>query len=384
MTNSNIHPFSSQEEIENEAADWLARLDSPVPPQGEELSTLKAWINRSPAHREALQTLTQFWHEANVLTELSFPLQRKVRESGGETQDSAIGFWQSLRNACQTLAWQGVGTMAVTLAVMLGLSTWVTDLWDNGYPTVAGNGIYETRIGEQNTITLVDGSSIQLNTGSRVEVDYTDARRSIALMQGEAHFDVSKDPSRPFEVAAGQGRVRAVGTAFTVRYAQPNSQTATTALAVTVTEGKVALEAVVPEAKSQDEEASDLNVEIAKLPKAIVVGTLGASQQVIYDPGQQQALGDAIKSLSKQDLAKQLAWREGLLLFDGEPLRTVVQELNRYTAIRIEILDPVIADYAVGGQFQLGDPRAMLQAMALSFNLELLEVNPNHIQLSKI
>ena len=101
---------------------------------------------------------------------------------------------------------------------------------------MSGNGIYETRIGEQNSITLVDGSVIQLNTDSHIQVNYEKNQRSIVLMAGEAHFEVAKDPSRPFVVKAGDGMVRAVGTAFTVRI---NPE----ALKVIVTEGKVALAA---------------------------------------------------------------------------------------------------------------------------------------------
>ena len=61
---------------------------------------------------------------------------------------------------------------------------------------ISGNGIYETRTGEQNSITLVDGSVIQLNTGSRIHVNFVDNQRTVSLMAGEVHFEVAKDTSR--------------------------------------------------------------------------------------------------------------------------------------------------------------------------------------------
>ena len=399
MTN-NVHNFVCQQDIEEQTADWLARLDSSSPPQGEELAELKAWLNRSSAHRDCLRQLAEFWDQANVLTELSFPLRhdRRAEVAPADAGGPVAGFWVW----AQSLSWQSAGAtvMVFTLVFMLGVSAWLSDRWSGVHPSVAGNGVYETRIGEQNTITLVDGSTIQLNTNSRVEVDYTDARRTIVLMQGEAHFDVSKDPSRPFEVSAGLGRVRAVGTAFTVRFGGLLSQAVLEgaqprALAVTVTEGKVALESLaLAQELSSAEGGVSRSGSVATYPGAVqavtevpplfvVIGTLTASQRVVYDPAQQQSLEGLVQTLSEQDLAQRLAWREGLLLFDGESLHQVVQELNRYTPVTIEIVDPEIADFAIGGQFKLSNPRAMLQAMALSFGIDVNEVGANRIQLRK-
>ena len=81
----------------------------------------------------------------------------------------------------------------------------------------AGEQVYVTQIGEQQTIVLPDQSQILLNTDSRVAVSYQADRRLLTLHKGEAHFDVAHDAKRPFDVYAGGGRVNAVGTAFTVR-----------------------------------------------------------------------------------------------------------------------------------------------------------------------
>ena len=200
------------------------RLDSETPPSAEQLADLKEWMQRSPEHRQQLKRLTQHWHSANRLTELSFPLPGSQRD--GLLANLRYQFKQLFSHGWQVTATMGVA-VSLTVAIALSLMPFNRD-------GVSGNGIYETRIGEQNTITLVDGSVIQLNTDSQIQVNYLGNQRNIVLTAGEAHFDVAKDPQRPFVVSAGEGMVRAVGTAFSVRLDQQ-------AVKVIVTEGKVAL-----------------------------------------------------------------------------------------------------------------------------------------------
>src|SRR5205807_1325966 len=95
--------------------------------------------------------------------------------------------------------------------------------------------VYATAIGEQRSVVLKDGSMIQLNSRSRVEVRYTDHDRKIALKEGQALFTVARDTQRPFLVSAGDTAVRAVGTQFDVNRLE-------TEIVVTVLEGKVAVE----------------------------------------------------------------------------------------------------------------------------------------------
>ena len=192
-----------EEDIEQQAADWLIRLDGDRAPSAAELEELKAWMQRSPAHKAQLKRLTQYWHRANLLTELSIPLPDSKRPNG---------LFASLRYQFRqlfTYNWQATTSFGAALTLTVAV---VTGLLLINPDDVSGNGIYETRIGEQNSITLVDGSVIQLNTDSHIQVNYEKNQRSIVLMAGEAHFEVAKDPSRPFVVKAGDGMVRAVGT----------------------------------------------------------------------------------------------------------------------------------------------------------------------------
>lgn len=351
----NIRSFSSRSEIETEAADWLARLDGDQRLSPTELTQLKEWVERSPAHRQTLQDLAAFWGQANILTELSVPLYREPAEPARRT------LWGGRLGASPVFA----SISALGFVLLTGL--W---LMGSSPSLVSGNGIYQTRVGEQNTITLRDGSVIELNTDSEVQVNYNRQRRAIALTRGEAHFTVSKDAQRPFEVTAGQGVVRAVGTAFAVHFQRQ-------ALDVTVTEGTVALTAIASPQAANDPLQDGAAQNPAHL-KALVAG-----QSVTFKPLLADALGGGIESLPAEQLQQKLAWREGLMLFDGESLAAVVKEMNRYTHATIEIADPSIAGLAVGGQFRVGETDAMLKNLSISFNLEVDRVNNNLIRLSK-
>lgn len=340
------------EQIGAEASDWLTQMDADQKLSEAELLALKQWMNRSPAHRAELNRLIAFWQQANVLTELSFPLHKKPVANTG---------WSSF------ISWQSVSAVATVMVVAVMMAINVDGLSSN-QPRVAANGVYETRIGEQNAITLVDGSVIELNTNSRVQVNYTDQRRAIQLMQGEAFFDVSKDPSRPFEVSAGKGVVRAVGTAFAVRF---NEQ----ALTVTVTEGKVALAAAT--AFQEDLPSGDFNTVVTN------VGALVAGQRAEFEPLLAQSLDASTQALKVEPINNSLAWREGLLMFNGESLTTVVNEMNRYTVLTIEIADPGIADLQIGGQFKVAETEAMLHNLSVSFDLDIHHVDEYLVQLVK-
>ena len=123
-----------------------------------------------------------------------------------------------------------VGAIAASVMVVAG----VTALYDAGMFTEAQPTHFLTQVGEQKTIALSDGSTVILNTDSVLDIELTENSRIMRLTQGEAHFDVAPNPDRPFLVYAGDGIVKAVGTAFTVYLRKK-------AVEVTVSEGVVAL-----------------------------------------------------------------------------------------------------------------------------------------------
>lgn len=342
----NIHRFTAPQEIEEQAADWLVRLDSEQPPSGEELSELKAWINRSPAHRQQFQRLAQYWHHANILTELSFPMPGSQRPEG---------LWPGIKQQL-THNWQAAASMSVAVILSLGLAIGIINSGVNG---ISGNGIYQTRIGEQNSITLVDGSVIQLNTNSQLQVDYIDNQRNVRLLSGEAHFEVAKDSKRPFIVKAGEGKVQAIGTAFSVRLKQQ-------AIEVIVNEGKVGLSDATEQFQADMPYGQDYLI---------------AGQGAEFKPQDDSDTALQVEQFKDDDLARQLAWRKGLMVFTGEPLEQVIEEVNRYTNLNILIIDAAIADISIGGQFNVGETEALLSVLEASFNIGIARPENNTVHL---
>lgn len=360
----NVQSFDCKRVIEDEAAKWIVLLDRDHPPNKKDLEALQAWMDRSPAHREELWKYTEFWDSANILTELNFPLHNRPDQGLKPRKFSRIIGERRHFNRFGVVF--SVIVLSTCIAFLMNIS--LTPPPDVVKSSIAGNGVYETRLGEQNAITLADGSTIQLNTNSRVQVNYTRHQRNIVLNQGEAFFQVSPDSRRPFKVLAGGGLVKAVGTAFAVRLNHRSVE-------VTVTEGKVTIAAgVLPKSESSanSDEATAAAVDLA---------SLGVGQRVVFDPSSPSNIAEAISTLEDKALEQQLDWRDGMLQFTGESLQEVVREMSRYTNIQIEIADPTISDLSIGGQFDVGDSETMLNVLAGVFDIEVQWVAKDKVQL---
>jgi len=256
-----------------------------------------------------------------VFDELSSTWQ-EIAKSGPLVR--AVNFGQSM-NAASTRPgsrrrWVAAAA-AATIVVIVGVS-W--NLYKQKEETR-----FQTAIGEQAAVALPDGSSFDLNTNSRVGVDYSAKTRVIHLERGEAYFKVAHDTQRPFWVRAGDYWVRAVGTAFNV-YLRP------TGVEVTVSEGTVS----VVNAAENDSPPTD-----PALTQSAAAVTAGE---------QADAHGRAkvIHALNTAQLNRLLAWRKSSLYFQDQPLGDVINELMRYTTLKIELGDEALRQVPVGGTFQ--------------------------------
>lgn len=196
--------------------------------------------------------------------------------------------------------------------------------------------------------------------------------RSIHLLQGKAHFDIAKNPKRPFEVYACNGLVRAVGTAFSVYLAESNVE-------VLVDEGRVDLARILEVENSNIETGNILNVEspIVQDYAAEVFLSLNVGQGAHFDQTQQ-----VVVQLSEKELDNAQAWRQGTLVFVRDPLSDVVYEVSRYTDITIEIVDPALRNLVMGGRFKAGKLNALLEVLEIGFGVKFIYHNEHHVQLS--
>ena len=338
-----IVPLPSAEDIEEEAALWVARLRTGGLGQ-EEIAAFEAWRAASDRHARAFEDLEASWGELGALEELN-DLGRSVLDLGPERVT-----WYRRRSFM---------AMAATFAVaVIGAAV---------YSTSVPSGLMHheqlaTAVGEQKTISLPDGSTIQLNTDGALAVDYDRDAREIRLSKGEAHFNVARDPARPFTVLTDNGSVTAVGTAFTVRL-RDNAR-----LEVTVAEGRVALAApTIPHEQDAPREIVHAASPVAELTK----GQIALFQTHVEE----------IAHVSEAELNRKLSWRQGMLAYAGESLEDVIADVSRYTSIEIEIADPHLSDVMIQGYFKVGETEALFEMLELTFGIRVERIDEAHVRL---
>src|SRR6202790_4964615 len=303
-----VHTLRSADVAEREASVWFARMNADDV-TADDRTRFDAWLRAHSHNAKAYAEMSKTWQELVK----SGPLVR------------AVNFGQVMNAASAPSATRGrwaVAAAAASIAVIaLGLG-W--HLYQQNEETR-----FQTAIGEQAAVALPDGSSFDLNTDSRIQVDYSQRRRVIRLERGEAFFKVAHDTQRPFWVRAGDYWVRAVGTAFNV-YLRPSG------VEVTVGEGTVKVVNAAPNASPPSDAA------------------IGSSAAAVTAGEQADVRGRAevIHELNLAQLNHLLAWRKSSLYFQDQPLGDVVNELMRYTTLKIELDDEALRQLLVGGTFQ--------------------------------
>ena len=353
--------------IQAQASNWLAKLDGSDPSEAE-LQAFRRWVNESPAHIAAFEEVAKAWDDLNILVHL--PVLNQQRHAG-ETQ----------RSAAPTAAGYNTATGPAAALKRPAFSTWavaatllvVTLLgWQNsGF--FSPESSHYTAVGEQKTVTLSDGSVVQLNTQSRIDIVYSEQARAIYLHQGEAHFEVVKDPARPFDVYVASSRVRAIGTAFTVALAPTGGD-----IGVLVAEGIVEIEPelAAPRLASQPLSSplgsSDNTSPNASTTAAVPTKPEAKAQRL--KAGEAATLNNAsvqyIETVAAEELQRRLAWQQGLLVFSGEPLQQVLAEISRYTDTKIILKSEQAKDLRIGGQFKVGDTHGIIKALEQGFGLQ--------------
>jgi transmembrane sensor len=317
----------SPQEIDRHAAVWAVRRCDGFTPQDQ--CDFEAWLKADLRHVGA------YAKAEAVLAQLD-----RAGAAGADVLrvQSRVPGQQTLKRRAML-----VGSAAAALAVAAGGATWLTRL--------LRQTSYSTRIGEIKEVVLADGSLVTLNTNSSIIVHYTKYQRQIHLIQGEALFDVAKDRTRPFIVTAGDTQVRAVGTSFTVCLLPQQP------VRVVVREG------VVEFKRPQVPQASPVRL---------------AANTVAVAPTEAPILTEPVAS---QQVSRNLAWREGRLAFDNEPLVDAARQFARYSDIEIDVT-PDLEKQTVTGLFVSNDPVGFARAVAISLNLQL-EVNGRGVRLSR-
>ncbi len=345
---SNISQFNTKEQIQEQASLWVSRMDRGLSQQ--ERQELIAWINQNRKHHESLLSLASLWDDLSVLNELSgiFPLEKA----------------QKRQSTIPSLALAASIFLVVVTSSSLLLDFNPASLFHKA--KLSSLKYYQTKVGEQATFSMPDGTSIQLNTNSKIEVAYTANHRKLTLLKGEARFDVAKDKERPFTVVSGTQSFTALGTIFNVQ--KNNEQD----MELVVTEGKV----LISKSSELIRDVADNFEQLTSIPLMSSIVTSG--QKAII--ANSHAL--PIQKISLDQVQRDLAWQQGMLIFNGEPLAKALKEVSRYTDTHFEISDDRIANLKVAGYFKAGDIDGLLQSLNINFNINYQKTSANMIKLA--
>lgn len=305
---------------------WFARLMAPDCTEAERQAFAR-WRDRAPAHARAYAATEGLWNRLEGLEEdevVGPYAEAALRTEPMEEWADAMSRRASRpARRLRRGRWRLPAAAAATLLAGLGGWQWLAPLWDRADPQYYRTGTaFES-------VVLDDGSQVQMDLSTRMEVRFARNRREVRLLDGRAIFQVAHDRRRPFVVEAGPGSVTALGTRFQVDRLDGGT-------VVTLVEGSVAV----------GEPGARLDATLRLQP----------GQQVRYS-----RQGAWVRQ--EVDPAAATSWSQGFHVFSATPLGDAVREINRYSARPLRLADPSLATLAISGNFKIGDADTIAAAM---------------------
>jgi transmembrane sensor len=330
--------------VYSEAARWLARLSRPENMVADsDVAEFREWRDRDLRHASAFVRLVTISHKlSNVGVRSPSDLGKLMKGANDGTVGTGNGFGVRYRRR----AYAAAASIAIAMFIVAAL------VYDNYKPLArASNDVeeaFETSVGENRSVDLIDGSRVTLGGHTRVSVVLTGQVRSVKLERGEAYFEVAKDPARNFVVHAGGIAVTAVGTRFNVHRAEK--------AIVTVTEGRVFVESS------------------GRVERQMRRVYLNAGEQ---STASEEGIGAAVRVT---DVAPILSWQSGRLSFRQLPLRDAVRDVNRYSLKPLVFESPGIGDIVVTGTVMTSNVAGWTKSLERAFDLTATEL-PDRIEI---
>lgn len=327
-----------------QAAEWVVKADRGL--TAEEQDEFFAWLASDPRHGDCFARKKRTWKEFNLLAEW-------CPEHSGEPNPRLLEAGPRSQRRWRILG----GALAVAAGVALALVVWqpwrtLAPAWPETAPTTAGHRV------------LTDGSVVELNRGSEIDVQFTAEERHVRLLRGEAHFTVARNPQRPFVVSIDAVRVRAVGTAFNVKRAA-------SLVDVLVTEGSVQVNAP---ARTGGEPAPEAPVLAAGQRTLVSLSPDGPPPQV--------------RDVSAEEIVDRLAWKPRLLDFSSVALSKVVAEFNACSARthgpRLVIADPELEAVSIIASFRSDNVEGFVRLLELTAGVRAERRGENEIMLHRV
>jgi transmembrane sensor len=305
----------------DEATQWLFRIRENPQSEAELRARFEAWRQKSPQHEKAWNELCLLWRATGQAEPLYRPLASTQAAAPRRTHNS-------------TPRWVAGLAVAVTAACGIWLAApsvmihWTAD--------------HRTAIAEIQSITLEDGSSVELAPDSALSAQFTGQLRQVTLLRGEAFFDIRKNPDRPFRVIAGGTEVEVLGTAFEVALTEDATR-------VAVARGSV-----------------------STWSRAAVSGASRATLK----PGDAISIDarSGIEARTLVDADSIGSWREGRLVVNNATIASAIDVIRRYDPAWITLADPSLGEERITGIYDLTSPALALGALVDPFGGRVLNL----------
>lgn len=308
--------------IDAAAAAWVAREDR-APLSSDDAQALQVWLEGDVRRAGAL------------LRARAVALRSQSAIALGPHYDpSAFEARSAAPSRRRLFTWGGGLAASLAVATLAGVS-------------LRAPHAHATERGEIRLVPLSDGSTVMLNTETRVKVSYDNTLRRVRLVEGEADFTVLADRDRPFVVEAGRRRFLTNGGAFRVRLLK------NAPVDILVHQGQVEL------------------MSGERLAGGVPLGA--NTRAVLSEEGGAKAF--APQTVAPDLVTRELAWREGKIAFEGDSLAEAASSFARYSNTRIMINDPSLAREPITGLFAANDPGGFARAVADLFGATLVERN---------
>ena len=339
-------------QIYAEVTEWIVK-NRAGPMDLQDKRRFDEWLRESPQHVRAYLEMCGLWEDLACLDPRWNPAAEELI-ARARAEDNVL---ELSTPADHSLPARSVASFVLTIVssmrrrsgyalcaavLVLAAGVWLYDQ----------RNTFSTGIGEQQSIVLNDGSTIDLNAHSRVRVRYSATQRNIDLLDGQAFFHVAKNANRPFLVHSDATLVRAVGTQFDV-YKR------STSTVVTVIEGRIA---VAFDAKAPP------------LAQMTAQEAMGSARYV--DAGEQLVVTASSMTIPKPaNIVAATAWKSRNLVFDAASLTDVAVEFNRYNKRQLVILSPQLQNLHVSGVFSSADPALLLRFLRAQSDLVVEEAD---------
>lgn len=301
------------EAIRQQAALWAVKMAERSLTDDEERA-MAAWREADPQHADALIQAQQLWLMLGTLPRAT-PTAREADGPSATVVPLPVPPAASVRPR-----WRSWATAAVVVLASLPVLLMLPDAW------LRWQADYYTAAGEIRQVTLPDGSRVDLDSRSAIELHFNAGERRVTLLSGNAWFTVaplSSRETRPFRVEANGGVTQALGTQFSV-----------------------------------DLDGSGADVAVHE--HSVRVSYKG--QSLVLD--EQQGARYADNRLTRRPVSPaQFAWRRGWLIIDGLPVGEAVAQINRYQSQRVIVVNPALRKRTVSGAFALKEPERAVETL---------------------